>query len=357
MRAALPAASASMLLALALLSTLPAAAAGFIDPLDMPAPPSVHLTDRPLRALALAGERLLAVGERGRIILSDDAGKSWRQAKVPISSDLNAVDFASPQLGWVAGHDGTILHTQDGGESWTLRLDGRRIHSLVVDHYRRRLQAGHADTVRLLEEIGTLMQPGPSSFFMDIAFESAKDGIAVGKFGLILGTRDGGLTWVPLLEQVPNPDYLHLSAVRHIAGRTWIVGERGQAWVRDAGQSVFRLVPVGYEGGLFGIIGDAHFVLAYGMRGNAFRSTDGGRHWSRVETGVASGLSHGMVRPGGQVVLTTLAGQLLASRDAGRSFKPFVASAPTMFTAVIGLSCGPLVLAGLNGVRLQSTTD
>ena len=37
-------------------------------------------------AVARAGQRLVAVGERGTVLLSDDHGQSWRQAKVPVQT-------------------------------------------------------------------------------------------------------------------------------------------------------------------------------------------------------------------------------------------------------------------------------
>ena len=70
--------------------------------------------------LAQAGERIVAVGERGHVLLSDDKGATWRQAKsVPTRVMLTAVYFADAEYGWAVGHDETILNTTDGGETWT----------------------------------------------------------------------------------------------------------------------------------------------------------------------------------------------------------------------------------------------
>src|SRR6185369_10757001 len=67
--------------------------------------------------LALAGNRMVAVGERGHVLLSDDQGATWRQAKsVPTRVMLTAVFFVDADYGWAVGHDETILNTVDGGE-------------------------------------------------------------------------------------------------------------------------------------------------------------------------------------------------------------------------------------------------
>ena len=47
-----------------------------------------------------AGDRIVVVGERGHVLLSDDQGASWRQAKVPTRATLTAVYFVDAQNGW-----------------------------------------------------------------------------------------------------------------------------------------------------------------------------------------------------------------------------------------------------------------
>ena len=74
--------------------------------------------------IAQAGPRLVAVGERGHILYSDDDGQSWRQARVPTTQMLTSVCFINPGHGWAAGHDGIILVTDDGGETWRVQRNG-----------------------------------------------------------------------------------------------------------------------------------------------------------------------------------------------------------------------------------------
>ena len=72
-----------------------------------------------LLGVTRAGKRLVAVGEYGDILLSDDEGQSWHQAKkVPTTVTLTAVDFVDDKTGWAVGHDTVILKTEDGGETW-----------------------------------------------------------------------------------------------------------------------------------------------------------------------------------------------------------------------------------------------
>ena len=67
----------------------------------------------------MAGSRLVVVGERGHVLLSDDNGASWAQASVPVRVLLTAVHMRGERTGWAVGHDATILRTRDDGETWT----------------------------------------------------------------------------------------------------------------------------------------------------------------------------------------------------------------------------------------------
>jgi photosystem II stability/assembly factor-like uncharacterized protein len=75
-------------------------------------------------AVTRAGERLVAVGERGTVLLSDDHGASWKQAAVPVQVTLASVCFADAKTGWAAGHLGVILRSDDAGATWQKQLDG-----------------------------------------------------------------------------------------------------------------------------------------------------------------------------------------------------------------------------------------
>ncbi|HEU5468620.1 MAG TPA: YCF48-related protein, partial [Steroidobacteraceae bacterium] len=110
-------------LAAVALAVAPAALGQDAVPADPAAQPAViaPLAARSLLLdVAWAGRRAVAVGERGHILHSDDAGRTWTQAPVPASANLTAVCFADEKNGWAVGHIETILRTRDGGDSWEL---------------------------------------------------------------------------------------------------------------------------------------------------------------------------------------------------------------------------------------------
>src|SRR5262245_50694342 len=117
-------------------SSAPSAAAA--DVLERPAQSSPLASKRLLQSVARAGDRLVAVGPRGHILVSSDSGQSWTQSTVPVSSDLTAVYFANDKAGWAVGHDGVVLATTDGGDTWVKQLDGRAANALLVKTMKER---------------------------------------------------------------------------------------------------------------------------------------------------------------------------------------------------------------------------
>ena len=117
-------------------------------PLDIPAPRDPRaVTIRTVGVVVIdrAGGVYVAVGGWGRILLTHDAGKTWMQSKVPVSSDLVAVDFPSPKNGWAVGHDGVVLHSSDSGKHWERQLDGRQYGDIMVAYYEAQMRDGAAE--------------------------------------------------------------------------------------------------------------------------------------------------------------------------------------------------------------------
>jgi photosystem II stability/assembly factor-like uncharacterized protein len=315
--------AAGLAAALAVLSAH-AAPAGFVDPLDLPAQPSPLASHALVNGLAQAGQRAVAVGQRGHVLYSDDGGNSWLQAGVPLSSDLVAVKFADARRGWAVGHDAVVLHSADAGATWQRQFDGR------------------ADA-----------QAGDKPL-LDIWFDDAGHGIAVGAFGLALRSDDGGRHWRHCEDLLDNPNALHLNAIRAIGGALYIVGEQGLVLRRAAGAERFEALATPYKGSFFGIAGDGQRLLVYGLRGTALHSEDGGRSWQRSATGTETGLAAGALLADGTLLLVSQAGQLLHSRDGGASFAPQAGVKPGPVAAALPLDAARLLIGGPRGLRLQA---
>jgi photosystem II stability/assembly factor-like uncharacterized protein len=285
--------------------------------------------------LAYAGERIVAVGERGHVLLSDDQGATWRQAKsVPTRDMLTAVYFADAEYGWAVGHDETILNTTDGGETWT------RSH----------------------------FAPEAQQPLLDLWFANRISGIAVGAYGAYLTTNDGGRHWsstkftppgpagkggaAPADDEEPPPDY-HLNRIVGIGNRLYIAAEAGQLYRSDDRGAHWRALPSPYQGSFFGLVpirGDG--LLAFGLRGHLYRSADAGETWTKLETGTTAMLTDGVAVNDLRVVIGGLTGVLLVSGDAGETFRITQLEDRRGISALLPTSRGGVVIAGEGGVKV-----
>ncbi|UXJ55806.1 YCF48-related protein [Pseudomonas citronellolis] len=326
----------------------------YADPLDAPAEINQLASRSQLTAITQVSNRLVAVGARGVVLLSDDGGQHWRQAKVPVSSDLVAVQFPSKSLGWAVGHDGVILHTADGGETWTKQLDGRDLLKQLTDHFQALAEKGDAHASQYLDLVKLNFGNGPEQPFLGVWFENELNGYAVGAFGTLVATHDGGKSWESWIEKIDNPNSFHLNAIIGIAGQLYIASEQGTVFKLDHTQQRFVALSTGYSGSFFGVVGDQRFLFAHGLRGSAYRSTDGGLSWTRVETGSGAGLVAGVVNSNGALLLASQAGAVLRSDDQGKSFKPLDSTHPYLFAGLSLVDGDRVAIVGMSGVQVVS---
>lgn len=300
---------ASLLLAAAAVATPATYGQVSIDPaaLRKASPESPSLSTTAYLAAARAGARIVAVGERGTIALSDDEGGHWRQAKtVPVSALLTDVKFVDAQTGWAVGHWGTILKTVDGGETWSLQ-----------------------------RRDSTADQP-----LFSVAFSNASEGVAVGLWSMMLRTQDGGATWVrvelPTAPGAKRSDRNLYCVFSDGNGRMFIAAERGTVLRSEDNGASWKAIDTGYTGSLWtGIALKDGDLLVGGLRGSLLRSSDLGLTWRTVKTGTTSSLTSLSQMPDGTLLAAGLDGVLLKSQDNGEHFDLQQRSDRTAYTAVI----------------------
>lgn len=327
----------------------------FKDPLDHAAEASRTVTDRPMMAVAKAGTRLVAVGSRGLIITSDNNGESWTQSRVPVQSDLLAVQFPTASEGWAVGHDGVILHSRDAGATWEKQSDGRLAGDRYKAFYRKAIDAGDPGMKRALDQLELNFKAGPALPYLDVWFSDTQHGFVVGSFGMIAATADGGKTWEPWLHRIENDEFLNLNSVRGIGDKIYIVGERGMVFALDEKKSHFQETATEYAGSFFGITGNAGVLVSFGLRGNVYRSGDHGKTWEPVKMPTDATIMGGAEHPNqnGFVLVNSL-GQLMVGDAAAREFQTLHPAKPMRYTNVVFVNDRSLVLSGLGGVRVEA---
>lgn len=343
----------SVIAAVGLALAMPAAqAAGFVDVLAAPAQISPLASRSLLVAVTKAGKRFVAVGQRGHIVVSDDSGATWKQSPVPVSSDLTSAYFVDARQGWAAGHDGVILHTADGGDTWSIQLDGRKANDLLVAAMQRKAAAEPASEAAksLLAEAKRYQAQGADKPFLDVWFADARQGYAVGAYNLIFRTDDGGVTWAPWFDRTDNPKFFNLYSIRPAARGLYVVGEGGLVLKLDSDAGRFRAVALPYNGSLFGVADAGDAVLVFGLRGSVFRSDDAGATWTRVDAGLFASAVASARTSDGATLLADAGGRIVRSVDGGRTFAPLTLTQTLPVAGIADAGDGKLALAGPRGV-------
>lgn len=282
------------------------------------APHLVAPRKAPVIAATMAGKRIVAVGDYGIVILSDD-GKAYRQAQsVPTRAVLTSVFFLDDKRGWAAGHDGTILTTADAGETWQLQRE----------------------------------EPGKERVLLSVWFENALHGLAIGQFGLVLETDDGGKTWRErrLVEKAEQAEKHLMQIFAGTNGLVFVAAESGSIFrSEDAGRN-WSVIQTDNKGSFWiGLALKSGSILAAGMRGHVYRSTDRGLVWQEVPSGSKQSLTAVLQRDDGQVFFYGNSGVVLSSKDDGQSLHVAVLAERSNITAAVSGPAGD-VLFGLSGV-------
>lgn len=318
-----------------------------------PPPPSAvpaRLAARALLiAVAAAGERLVAVGDRGIIVLSDDKGASWAQAaQVPTQALLTGVCFFDAQHGLAVGHDEVALVTADAGRTWKL------------SHY----------------------APEAQRPLLDVWCGAGGQAIAIGAYSTYLTSPDGGASWnESRFVATPRPKPggarraaaaqaaasdqdaagggYHLNRIVSAAGaRLYIAGETGHLYRSDNSGAAWQELTTPYAGSFFGVLPlGGETVLAFGLRGNLYRSADAGSSWQKIDTATVA-LLDGAARFGDSgVAIVGLSGVVLVSYDSGRSFILRQQSDYAALSAAVTVGGGSLAAVGENGARIINLKD
>jgi len=339
----------SLLLGLAGLPLASLAAAPDLNPLTHAAAMHVRATTSVVLALGRAGARLVAVGERGTILVSDDDGRVWRQVPSPVSVSFTGVSFSDEQHGWIVGHGQVVLATTDGGLTWGRQLDGTQVAQIELAAAKA---SGDAGLIRTAER---LVAEGADKPFLDVHFFDASHGLVVGAYGSVLATDDGGKTWRSRRADVPNPGSRHLYRIHARGDAAWLCGEQGLLYRAAGRNEAFTPIPIPYKGSFFGLVSTKTALLVHGLRGNLWRTPDDGATWAQVPMPAPVTITGAAVLSDASIVLVDEAGKLLRSTDEGASFTAVSLAKAAAFTDVLAGRGGAVILASARGpLRLDA---
>ena len=321
----------------------PAGATPVGDALERTALATRHAAQSVMLGAAQSGARVVAVGERGVIVVSEDSGKRWQQVIAPVSVTLTAVRFADAERLVAVGHGGVVLTSSDAGRHWTRRLDGKRLAELAL----AAAQAG--GNAQRIKDALRLVAEGADKPLLDVLVFDAQRWLVVGAYGLAFATEDGGQSWASWMERLDNPKGLHLYAARRHADTFLLAGEQGLVLLSsDAGRS-FKRLALPYKGSFFTAeLAGPTDVLVAGLRGNVWRSSDAGAQWTQWPLPMPVSITGSVQRADGSFVFVNQAGVVLVSRNAG--LVPAYPKPLPPLNGVLALNGGGLLALSVQGV-------
>ncbi|WGL18322.1 YCF48-related protein [Microbulbifer bruguierae] len=356
------------------MASQPLMASANVELLNTPALHSTRAAHSVITNLQPLNDGYLLTGERG-LLLQWRADGHWQQQDSPVSVGLTAVTLLADGSAVAVGQDAAILRrTRDG--AWQKVFDGYDLSRLQINAQEARrdqLQQliddtgnnaeDDADIEELeyqleelefaLEDSQAELESGPNKPLLDIVVAGGNRLYAIGAYGTLLRSDDGGDSWQLRSASLDNPDRFHLSAItRSDDGSLYIVGESGLGFVsRDGGDS-WETMDLPYDGSLFGIVSQAGSgnLVAFGLQGHVLVSRDGGNSWQHHKVEAGASLLGGTIDDSGRVVLVGHGG-LIASFAIAEPAVISVRKHPSgaAFSAV-AVQGEQLILAGQFGV-------
>ncbi len=279
-----------------------------------------------VNAVAFADANIgVAVGDRGLIKRTEDAGKTWTDVGASVNAPvlkverynnfvmLNDVAFADRTNGIVVGRhtldpaSTLTLVTNDAGKTWreapvaqpqeTINSDDLQSVSYPDVQHARVVGEAPLDKGVLIktDDGGATFQRLPTNTedaLRGVSFIDANTGWIVGDNGTILHTKDGGNTFE---LQGDSQDKTNHRAVFFLDnGRGWIVGDGGDVHRTTNGGAAWEKSDAGTTANLKAVhFSDANNGFAVADGGAVLNSKDGGATWQSLS--IADGIQDGVI--------------------------------------------------------------
>ncbi|MBI1803693.1 MAG: hypothetical protein HY033_12800 [Ignavibacteriae bacterium] len=293
----------------------------------------------------------IAVGDKGIVMRTTNAGAEWTTSSTPTTKALRSVYFISSNAGIVVGDNGVILQTIDGGQAWnSIQSDSSNLTSVYFADGLNGWAAGFDGAVFQTTNAGSVWSRrsisgiDSSTIVTSVFFVDPEYGWMSANFGptrsytRFLKTTDGGVTW-----NVADADSMFPVLAIYFANRNvgWAVGKSANPLkTTDGGQSWFTQYPpyhpkTSYQSVRFI---DENTGWAVGTNGNVIKTTNGGKNWYSQLSGTNNLLSDiamfdsatgWIVGANGAILKTTDGGGPLPAPPPPPPSKPPIGLSPT----------------------------
>lgn len=259
----------------------------------------------------------------GLFIKPQSAGSTVTPSVLQRRDFFYGMAVPAPGLLWLAGSNGKIARSEDGGRQWQRQAIATKVN------------------------------------LQDIAAWDARTAVAVGNQGVVAVTADAGQHW-KLVDAPKSAVANKLTRVVALAqGQAWAVGEMGALlYSGDFGNSWQRKraeEDVGWNDVAFA---DASSGWVVGEFGRILRTSDGGASWLAVAAPVKSSLMGVAFRDARNGIAVGLEGVVLATSDAGASWQAVNSgTAEHLFTVAWDARKSAWIAGGNQGVWVSGSAD
>lgn len=225
--------------------------AGCHQEVEMPPLPEAKISiigDRFFDVKALSAERALVIGYGGKVLETNDSGRTWNVIATPTDRALYSIRFANAQTGWICGQAGLILKTTDGGKTWVEQKSNTELYLFAIYPIDPTHVYAVGDKSTLVEttdggatwrarKIAQAQQDISADIalavqdpiFYDVEFTDDQNGWIVGEFGTIRRTSDGGKTWVEQQASLLGGGIVDIFDLPTLFGVHFVNGQEGIA--------------------------------------------------------------------------------------------------------------------------------
>jgi len=195
------------------------------------------------------------------IFLDVRAQGTWSKLDVPTDNFLRSVHFTDSLTGWAAGNGGVIIHTEDGGNSWTVQESNTDYDIADIEFLNR-----------------------------DYGWATAQNYMNSPFGTVLLKTSDGGQNWIP--QSYPQNDIFINCILFRDSLDIWMGGsphalvhstDGGQSWqqaiIDTSILAFFPVLSIQFWDDQYGYACGGMFEIA----GVIWRTNDGGQTWYAID--------------------------------------------------------------------------
>lgn len=249
-------------------------------------PPVIETRDR-FMSVAVVDDVVWAVGKDGKIIRSEDGGKTWTQQSTGLSTNFQSIAAWDARNAVIVANAGKGLVTADGGKTWqpiTLpvsEVGSGKVLRVRLDPQGRAWAVSEINVIMRSDDRGKtwerLTQTEDDVAWNDVAFTGDGGACVVGEFGRLACSTDDGLTWEPRVTDV-EPSLM--SIVFRDPQHGLAVGLSGVVLATDDGGVTWRQAAIpGLAQHLFDVIWTGSRWVAVGDKGVMLTGDADASHW------------------------------------------------------------------------------